>query len=53
MIAKTARQLPPQMPTPPSYQKVNPGDQPVLFLVLHSPTLPMSVINELTRNSTG
>jgi HAE1 family hydrophobic/amphiphilic exporter-1 len=34
MIAKTARQLPPQMPSPPSYQKVNPGDQPVLFLVL-------------------
>src|ERR1051325_9826803 len=34
MIAKTARQLPPQMPAPPSYQKVNPGDQPVLFLVL-------------------
>ena len=36
MIAKTVRQLPPQMPAPPSYQKVNPGDQPVLFLVLHS-----------------
>src|SRR5262245_54048924 len=34
MIAKTARQLPPQMPTPPSYQKVNPADQPVLFLVV-------------------
>ena len=42
MIAKTARQLPPQMPAPPSYQKVNPGDQPVMFLVLHSPTLPLS-----------
>ena len=25
MIAKAARQLPPQMPSPPSYQKVNPG----------------------------
>ena len=32
MIAKTARQLPPQMPSPPSLQKVNPADQPVLFL---------------------
>ncbi len=39
MIAKTARQLPPQMPVPPSYQKVNPGDQPVMYLVLHSATL--------------
>src|SRR5213075_1316173 len=37
MIAKAARSLPPQMPVPPSYQKVNPGDQPILFLVLHSP----------------
>ena len=33
MIAKAGRQLPPQMPAPPSYQKVNPGDQPVMFLV--------------------
>src|SRR5258705_7217986 len=51
MIAKTARQLPPQMPTPPSYQKVNPGDQPVLFLVLRSATLPLSVIDEYAESS--
>src|SRR4051812_4984763 len=36
MIAKTMRQLPPQMPTPPSYQKVNPGDAPVVLLALRS-----------------
>ena len=51
MIAKTARQLPPQMPTPPSYQKVNPGDQPVLYLVLHSQTLPLPVINEYAEST--
>src|ERR1044071_4021011 len=51
MIAKTQRQLPPQMPTPPSYQKVNPGDQPVLFLVLHSSTLPMSVVDEYAEST--
>ena len=51
MIAKTARQLPPQMPTPPSYQKVNPGDQPVLFLVLHSATLPLSTVNEYAEST--
>src|SRR6476660_6016316 len=51
MIAKAARQLPPQMPTPPSYQKVNPGDQPVLFLVLSSPTLPLSTINEYAETT--
>jgi HAE1 family hydrophobic/amphiphilic exporter-1 len=51
MIAKTARQLPPQMPTPPSYQKVNPGDQPVLFLVLRSATLPMSTVDEFAEGT--
>ena len=51
MIAKTARQLPPQMPGPPSYQKVNPSDQPVLFLVLHSPTLPLSTIDEYAEST--
>jgi HAE1 family hydrophobic/amphiphilic exporter-1 len=45
-ISKAARQLPPDMPTPPSYQKVNPADQPVLYLALSSPTLPLSGINE-------
>ena len=34
------------MPAPPSYQKVNPGDQPVLFLVLRSATLPLSTVDE-------
>ena len=51
MIAKAARLLPPQLPTPPSYQKVNPGDQPVLFLVLHSPTLPLSLIDEYAEST--
>src|SRR6476660_3642219 len=51
MIARAARQLPPQMPSPPSYQKVNPGDQPVLFLVLHSETLPLSMIDEYAEST--
>jgi HAE1 family hydrophobic/amphiphilic exporter-1 len=46
MIARASRQLPPQMPSPPSYQKVNPGDQPVVFLSLRSGTLPISTVNE-------
>jgi HAE1 family hydrophobic/amphiphilic exporter-1 len=45
MIARAARQLP-QMPSPPSYNKVNPGDQPVIFLSLRSATLPLSTVNE-------
>ncbi|NVN99173.1 MAG: efflux RND transporter permease subunit [Geobacteraceae bacterium] len=45
-ISKAARQLPPDLPTPPSYQKVNPADQPVLYLALSSPALPLSEVNE-------
>ena len=46
MIAKAAPQLPSNMPTPPSYRKVNPADQPILYLALSSPTLPLSTVNE-------
>ena len=45
-IGAAARQLPPGMPTPPTYQKVNPADQPVLYIALTTPTLPLSVLNE-------
>jgi HAE1 family hydrophobic/amphiphilic exporter-1 len=34
------------MPTPPSYQKVNPADQPVIYLALSSQTLLLSEVNE-------
>ena len=34
------------MPTPPSYQKVNPADQPILYLALSSDTLPLSTVDE-------
>ena len=45
-IAKAARQLPPGMPTPPTYQKVNPADQAILYLSMASATLPLSTVNE-------
>ncbi len=45
-IAKAGKQLPPNMPTPPSYQKVNPADQPVFYLALISPTLPLYAVDE-------
>jgi hydrophobic/amphiphilic exporter-1 (mainly G- bacteria), HAE1 family len=45
-ISRTTRQLPPDMPAPPSLQKVNPADAPILFLTLSSQTLPLSDINE-------
>src|SRR5437667_4911327 len=46
MIAKAARDLPQNMPSPPSYQKVNPADQPILYLSLNSPTLRLSQVDE-------
>ena len=45
-IAATIRKLPPQMPAPPTFQKVNPADQPVFFIAVSSDTLPISQVNE-------
>ena len=45
-IAAVLRRLPNDMPAPPSFRKTNPADQPVLFLALASPTLPLSVVDE-------
>ena len=46
MIAKSARDLPQNMPAPPSYQKVNPADQPILYLALRSSTMRLSDVDE-------
>jgi len=51
MIGRASRQLPPQMPSPPSYQKVNPADQSIFFIVLRSATLPLSTIDEIAQTS--
>src|ERR1039457_3271978 len=37
-IAEAMPLLPPGMPTPPSFRKVNPGDQPIITLFITSPT---------------
>jgi HAE1 family hydrophobic/amphiphilic exporter-1 len=50
MIARAQRSLPPGMPAPPSYQKVNPADSPVLYLTLSSPTLPLSQLDRYAQN---
>ncbi len=44
-IARATRQLPRDMPSPPSYRKVNPADSPILFLGLTSPTLPLNLLD--------
>jgi HAE1 family hydrophobic/amphiphilic exporter-1 len=45
-ITQAGPLLPPGMPTPPAFRKVNPADQPVVFMVLTSPTMPLSTLNE-------
>ncbi len=45
-ISMAQRLLPPELPNPPSYRKVNPADQPVLYLALSSPILPLSTVDE-------
>ncbi len=45
-ISRAQSQLPREMPSPPTYSKVNPADQPVMYIALTSPTLPMYTVNE-------
>ena len=48
-IAAASRSLPDDMPSPPTYQKVNPADQPILYLALTSDTLPLSELDEYAQ----
>src|ERR1035438_1250044 len=45
-ITQASRLLPQGMPTPPTFTKVNPADQPILYLALTSPTLPLYTLDE-------
>jgi HAE1 family hydrophobic/amphiphilic exporter-1 len=46
MIAQAAPLLPPGMPSAPTYRKVNPADQPIMYLGLTSATLPLWTLDE-------
>ena len=45
-ITRAAPLLPPGMPNPPTFRKVNPADQPIMYLALTSKTLPLYDIDE-------
>ncbi len=45
-IAEAMPLLPPGMPSPPSFRKVNPGDQPILNFFVTSPTMRLSDLDE-------
>jgi HAE1 family hydrophobic/amphiphilic exporter-1 len=45
-ISRAANQLPPNMPSPPTFNKVNPADTPILWIAVSSPTLPLYQVDE-------
>ena len=45
-IAAVLRRLPPNMPAPPTVQKVNPADQPILFMGLNSISLSPHLVDD-------
>src|SRR5215510_8811790 len=48
-ITQAARLLPQGMPTPPTFTKVNPADQPILYLVITSTTVPPWTLDEFAE----
>jgi HAE1 family hydrophobic/amphiphilic exporter-1 len=43
-------QLPKNLPTPPTYRKVNPADSPILMLGVHSDVLPVTTVDDYAEN---
>ncbi|OGR34180.1 MAG: acriflavine resistance protein B [Desulfovibrionales bacterium GWA2_65_9] len=48
-IASAQRNLPSDLPTPPVLRKVDPADQPILYLAVSSPTLPLYQVSEFAE----
>ena len=49
-IGQAVRQMPPGMPSPPSYSRVNPADAPVIYIALSSDTLPLPDLDEYAES---
>jgi hydrophobe/amphiphile efflux-1 (HAE1) family protein len=45
-ISQAQGRLPTDMPAPPSYSKVNPADQPIMFIALSSETMSLSQLDQ-------
>src|ERR1043166_4861165 len=48
-ITQASRLLPQGMPTPPTFTKVNPADQPILYLVITSKMVPLYTLDEFAE----
>ena len=49
-ISSATHHLPQEMPSPPTFRKVNPAEQPILFIALTSTTLPLTTVDEYAEN---
>jgi HAE1 family hydrophobic/amphiphilic exporter-1 len=52
-IAAAGGQLPPNMPTPPTFRKVNPAESPILYLGLTSKAMPIYSVDEAAETTMG
>ncbi|MBV9913358.1 MAG: efflux RND transporter permease subunit, partial [Sinobacteraceae bacterium] len=43
-------QLPKNLPSPPSYKKVNPADSPIIMFAVHSDVLPLTQVDDYAEN---
>src|SRR3954468_14974594 len=49
-ISAAANQLPTDLPSPPTFKKVNPADQAIFALAVTSPTLPLYEVDKYAEN---
>ena len=49
-ITAATGQLPANLPSPPTYRKVNPADSPIMLLTVQSKTLPLIEVNDYSDN---
>ena len=45
-ITRASGLLPPNMPSPPTFSKVNPAERPIYYLVMHSDAMPLYKVND-------
>lgn len=50
-ISAAAKRLPSNLPSPPSYTKTNPAEQPIMFYVITSKTMKMSDVQDYVETS--
>jgi HAE1 family hydrophobic/amphiphilic exporter-1 len=49
-IQAAARQLPTNLPSPPTLRKINPADQPIMYIAIQSDTIPLYDLDKYASN---